>query len=683
MNFMHKENWRRNSVVLILIIILGFLFSYKELNKYPRFIHTWAQADRYALALKFTQNDLNFFKPETFVYNHIYPGNMTIPGDTTITAVDFPIHDYIPAVIMKASGSYSPLIFRLYILLYSLLGMFFLYKLSLLWTKNFFKALLVTLLAATSPLFAYYQGGFLPTIPSLANAIIGIYFYSRYINDERSKSFNLAILFLTLAGLSRTTFLIPLIALLGIEFIRVLRKDTGLKTKVIPVALSVVFVLGYWLYNRYLRANYGSMFLANFLPAKDMEEAGKILTNAKANWAMHYFTWIHYVVFGAIILLLVNLSICGKIGKWNKRSGIFGFFILTSFIGTFLFAALLLKQFEAHDYYFLDSFYLPVILLIVLILTFFPLPESKRTGTVLTIVLASLGVLLVVLASSKVKERRLTGAWDRNSRTVENYQGSEAFLRSLGVQENSKIMVIDATSPNAALTFMNHNGYPLKYLTKKKLLNALKWDFDYVVFENDNFIDVVYSVYPDIVKRLKKIGDNRKISVCTLTDSMPGQTLQDLMNLENMTPLRHFGLTFDSVPETNWHNVNPTGENAYSGNKAGKLTADQLYGITYNNSDIPELKESARTMIVSGKYLHNKDLEKCFVVFALNLDGKPNAVYSVQDLKDVLKEKNVWEKGSIRFELPKVEAEKYELSVFLWNVGKNDLLIDDFEIKLY
>jgi len=102
---------------LTIILLLAFLFQYRYMNEFPTYIHAWAQSDRYALALGFTNNHLNFFKPQTFIMNPQFPGDFLIPKNESITAVNFPIHDYIPAVIMKLSSIRSPWIFRLYILL--------------------------------------------------------------------------------------------------------------------------------------------------------------------------------------------------------------------------------------------------------------------------------------------------------------------------------------------------------------------------------------------------------------------------------------------------------------------------------------------------------------------------------------------------------------------------------------
>jgi hypothetical protein len=183
---------------------------------------------------------------------------MKVPADESITAVDFPVHDYIPAIFMNLSNNNSPWLFRLYILLYSFVGLFFLFRLSQLLTNDIFKSTFIILFAATSPVYVYYQSGFLPTIPSLSNAIIGIYFFTLHLKSQKNKHFNLSILFVTLAALSRTTFVIPLIAIFGFEFIRVLQRKTQIKAKIIPVLISVSVILIYFFYNNYLRKEYGS-----------------------------------------------------------------------------------------------------------------------------------------------------------------------------------------------------------------------------------------------------------------------------------------------------------------------------------------------------------------------------------------------------------------------------------------
>ena len=170
--------------LLLFIVGVGSVIQYKYLNEFPSHTHAWAQADRYAIANRFLENGFNFFKPETYVLNHQFPDNFKSPSNNSITAVDFPIHDYIVSLIMYITKTYEPFIFRLYMLLWSFLGLFYLGKISQEITKSYFKATLVLIIAMTSPIFCYYQAGFLPTIPTLSCIIIGYFYHLKYLKGN-------------------------------------------------------------------------------------------------------------------------------------------------------------------------------------------------------------------------------------------------------------------------------------------------------------------------------------------------------------------------------------------------------------------------------------------------------------------------------------------------------------------
>ncbi|MFM7725091.1 MAG: hypothetical protein ACKO7B_00180, partial [Flavobacteriales bacterium] len=82
---------------------------------FPGYIHGWAQVDRYALSMGFLRNGFDLFHPETYVYNPIYPGDFLLQSSSTISAIDFPVHDYFVALLMKISGVQSPWLFRMYV----------------------------------------------------------------------------------------------------------------------------------------------------------------------------------------------------------------------------------------------------------------------------------------------------------------------------------------------------------------------------------------------------------------------------------------------------------------------------------------------------------------------------------------------------------------------------------------
>ena len=45
-----------------LVLLLAMFFHHESIFDYPRYIHAWAQADRYAIALNFLWNDFNILE---------------------------------------------------------------------------------------------------------------------------------------------------------------------------------------------------------------------------------------------------------------------------------------------------------------------------------------------------------------------------------------------------------------------------------------------------------------------------------------------------------------------------------------------------------------------------------------------------------------------------------------------
>ena len=163
---MKNKTLHGHLLALVLIVATGLFIQKGYMNEYPTHIHAWAEQDHYALALGFINNGYDFFHPETMIYNKQFPNWWKEAYDSTITSVDFPIHEYNVALLMKLLGTTSPWVFRLWTLLWGILGLFFLYKISYHITCQWVKSALVTTIAMTSPVYAYFLNGFLPSIPA-------------------------------------------------------------------------------------------------------------------------------------------------------------------------------------------------------------------------------------------------------------------------------------------------------------------------------------------------------------------------------------------------------------------------------------------------------------------------------------------------------------------------------------
>lgn len=673
-----KKKHCRNLIAILIIVLLGFIFHKNYINEFPSYKHAWAQSDRYALAKGFVNNDLNFFKPETFVLNHQFPDDWKTPSETSITAVDFPIHDFIPAVFMKATGISSPSIFKTYTLLYSFIGLFYLFKLTNHLTKSFTKSIFALIFAATSPIFVYYQSGFLPTIPSLANAFIGIYFYTKYLSSTKNIDFNKSILFLTLGALSRTTFAIPLIAVLGLELFRIIQKKTPFAPKITPVLLSISVILFYILYNTYLRNKYGSIFLNHILPAESFQEFIDILKSIKNKWMMHYFSILHYSALALLSFVAFIYLICKKT---SIKKEVLTVLFLTSiiFAGSVLFALLMFRQFSAHDYYFLDTFFLPIILLLIVVLSL--IPSHKFTPVYFSLTIVLISVPLVINAKESQKEIRTTGPWDRVYATINNFKDAEKYLDSLKIPKNSKLLVLDAYAPNIPFILMNRKGYAVLNTNKERIQEVLKWKYDYIIFQNEFFISDIYTPYNDFISNTKIIWSNGHISICKSIENEKNQSLIEYLGLSKKTPSFEKKMDYDSLNIDIWENTNSTDKLYFSGKRCGIVTPDMIYGLTYKTKNLPIIRIKNSLLLFQSYFLHDSsaDVE---LILSISENGE-NIYYKSYNLRYLLKKKNSWEKLNLTFELPKIKSDDYEFSIFLWNTGKTKLYLDDFEFKLY
>src|SRR5690606_30913848 len=125
---------------------------------FPAYIHAWTQSDRLAIAGCFQLNGFDFF----------HPCNYNLITKEGVTAVDFPIHEYIVALISYCFSLDLVVTFRFYTLLYGLVGLYFVYRFFKLITGSYLKGIALLLFVLTAPFYSYYLNGFLPSVPSFS-----------------------------------------------------------------------------------------------------------------------------------------------------------------------------------------------------------------------------------------------------------------------------------------------------------------------------------------------------------------------------------------------------------------------------------------------------------------------------------------------------------------------------------
>jgi hypothetical protein len=670
---------KKNIAAITLIIALALSYNLGYLNDLPAYIHAWAQADRYALALGFTENGLNFFKPQTFIYNHQFPYWWMRAENHTVTAVDFPLHDYIPAVIMEITGVYEPFIFKGYILLTSIVGLFFLFKLAHLITGRFATALFTIVFASTSPVFVYYQANFLPTIPSLAAAMVGVYFYYRYSTEKHIRFFWWSILALTIAALSRTTFAIPLIAISGVEFLRILRKEGSWHQRFWPLAFSVIVILSYLAYNSYLRHHYGSHFLSSLMPPENLNDAKELVAESWNNWGLQYLSSWHYAIFVSFSALTAYFVLRRNVAADTFKNW-FGLFTATYLFGCFCFAVIMLRQFPAHDYYFLDTFFLPLLLVMIKIVAVVLTHANRFEARIIHLFALLITVALVLVPFDSQQNRRAPGVENKTAITIKNFEGSAHFLDSLGISREARILVIDAVAPNLPFIHLKREGYAVMMPTYDNIKEAMSWDYDYVVVQNEFFVPVVYQNYPEFLQQVVLRGSNGKIMVCEAVESQHNK-LYDFLGYSEEQLALHVRQTFEDGEVDEWENVVSLDSVVFSGAYSGVMTPEMEYGITRKLKNPEPLRANPVALFVSGYFLA-QDQTKAELVVALSAGGE-TVFYQSRPLAQQLTNQNQWEPISFVFMLPAVHHDEYELAVYLWNRDRSTLRYDDIDIRVY
>lgn len=486
-------------VAILMLLVASVYFYHSTICYPPSHIHAWTQSDRYAIAIGFTENGLNLFKPQTY----------NLQTKEGVTAVDFPLPDYLAAIGMKISSSRQPVIFRLTVLLLcaSLLLLFI--RFVVLYSQSAAKGVGMGLFVFSLPIIVYYQAGFIPSPVALYLCLGGMYMYWQYLTTHRFTYLASALGMFALAALIRTPFSLFLAGLIGAQLIYSLRYKVLDARQPLAYVLAVGAVLLYYGYNHYLRAEYGSLFISRFMPAHNWQHLTKLGVLVWQRWHYQYLSLAHYI-FVAVVLTGFVLGYLRRqihLSRQQRQMGVTaGIFTLTALC----YFPLMARQFVDHEYYFIDSLYLPTIIIIAL------LWGSTRYG-IANLPMAALcaGLLCIGCYQSKqVQQTKYSYAdWDMGEVTRKNFTGADVFLDSLGVARTAKLLVIDAYTFNYPLLLAGRKGYTVLSTYYANIDTALALPYDYIVIQDRSILSDVLNYYPPFGNRAKRIAGNGRVSV--------------------------------------------------------------------------------------------------------------------------------------------------------------------------
>lgn len=522
------HNGKGSLLAALAIIVLGLQLGTKHLNDFPAYIHAWAQSDWYSIALGFQDNGYDLFHPQTMIYNKQFPGKWCVDFGDTVTSADFPLHEYIVALLMGLLGSTAPWVFRGWTLLCSLAGLWFLFLLCRRLTGSWAKSLAVTVVALTSPLYTYYFANFLPSAPALALVMAGLWAYVKYWQENRMPYWHLAIVLLTLGAMTRTSQAVALVAVCSFELLRILRRETTFMNKIPAVVLGALAIVGYLLWNSHLRAEHGSLFLNQLMPPRNWEELQTVWAMIVKDYEYCYFGQVQQWFMVAVAIGALAFSLIQRNKKRHERSLPIGWLAAIWTFGELLFVAAMWRQFSHHDYYFLDSLWLPVLFWMTLCMK--TIPGPKQWIMLAVLILAS----IPMYNEAKHTLQQSYAGYDMATDCYQNYLGSDRWLDEEGVSRDARILSFLSYPQNSPFIQMGRKGYSIMWQGTDAYVDVILWkaaqfDFDYIVVE-DYLVRSFFDQYRYLLERAQRIGGNQRLSLCTLADSTINTCADDFFN---------------------------------------------------------------------------------------------------------------------------------------------------------
>jgi len=518
----------KDSYIFWAFNLFFFLFlGWPEWIQFPVFgMHQGAQADRASIAWNYYKNDFQFF----------YPQVMENRAANGVTGLEFPIIQYITALLRAVFG-YSHELYRIVVGAFYLAGNWGVYQITKLTVPRVFHRFLILLLWISSPVLSFYSFNHLPDVPAMACTMLGYFFVLRFYYDiNKKQSFNLAIVFFTLSGLLKVTFLVHYIAVIFVLISSKLSNITITDNTVIEILdengqpiqnqpnkrfnflqslapnppfitnwfeilafiiTPIIAVFSWYYYASFLTQSTGNThFLQQMNPPTSFAE---FIDNSL--FALN--TWIDSVYprnFLILFLLVILISIQRKKQDLNLIST----FFLLGFGGFLCVFILFNRQFRFHDYYFVQM--LPIVFFGILWLY-----QTHISGKLffngIAGILSLIGLYITpfILASnakSQLKRTFTVGDYYCQNifNNVNDFEQASYWLKKEYLHKNQEVAILFDPSPNTGLLLLQKQGiriapdfdsattyHILRDKKNQQFAATDKHEFEKLIFINQSF----------------------------------------------------------------------------------------------------------------------------------------------------------------------------------------------------
>ncbi|MEO6832938.1 MAG: hypothetical protein ABI378_10605 [Chitinophagaceae bacterium] len=443
------------AIPIFLGILLLFCCVYYNVHitRLPYGIHEWAQADRYALALGYYENGMNFFKPST----------LSLYSDGGISGVEFPIQSYIAAALAFIFGKENiSVLFRLENTVIACTGLFFLFLTMLRQTRNFFVSLVPPLFIFCSPVFIFYACNYLSDCAAASLAFVSFYYLFRFWDDSRARNIFWVLFWLTIATLLKTSAAVYLLSILGwILWLFIFKRNQFSRRQwgflFCAMVASIALPIAQFLYIRYLNEIYhSSLFLTRALPFENWDDFYTYINvSFKYQWYDQYFVLPQYLVF--VVIVVAAIPLLNRLKSFLQLRIILWLFLL----GSLSMAALLGHNLHVHDYYIIAIFFpLVAFTLMVSIMALTTLATTKDAKKALQLAALS-SVIITFLIAVHANYLRTEKTYRENP---DNYSSSwmrngAEMLNRLAIPQNARILVLHEYPCNIGQVYFDRKGY--------------------------------------------------------------------------------------------------------------------------------------------------------------------------------------------------------------------------------
>ncbi len=596
-----KTNYKISKQILNLIfafvlISISILYNYHNLIfESPQSVHAWRQADCASTALNYHTGSLGFFHPETH--------NLTSNGGTSgkVATSEIPVFYYLVAKLYSIFGQHE-FIYRLLNTLIFLTGLFYLFKLANLLLKDSFWAAFISLLFFTSPVLVYYGNNYLLNSSALAFSFIGWFYFARFILYRKYKQYLISMIFFLLAGAFKVTALLSVFAILGLMFFEVLgiyktNKENALFKRrpfqfILPV-FAIFIVVGAWIiYAHYYNTKHDTTYFSTTIfPIWSLspEAINKVKSNIKEIWLNQYF---HKSVFLFIVLCFISV-----VSFLKKGSRLINLSILFISVQVILYALLQFWTFQDHDYYTIELFILPVLIVLSFALTLSRAYPKLFSSVYLKAALLFLLVFNVVYARQQQNARYVS---NMNEYYFENdIYTITPFLREIGVAENDTVISLPDIG-HVSLYLMNQKGWtdytdmrfnkgePIRYnQSAEGIKKSIENGASYLILNGLHHL-YLKSYLQEFCISLK--GNKNNVYVFDLCDSTKNFNLPPLTLLEtyycDAEELSENGEFFVSDNAQFGNGTTQSADFSHSGTFSSKINSQSPYGFTIKIKDV-------------------------------------------------------------------------------------------------